>query len=454
MLQMSNNGYISSIHIDSDKTRMSLVRYNSTMDSNTQPSDEPFAQPALNSTATPPFPATIDAPAADAQSVADQMRALVADDLAIEFVEFPKEPRQSGVVAFRGRLLRASADVFPEWLAAMKPRGYTPMLHHDPDGVSSDHVVLRVMPWVAQKVESKPLINLLLFIATIFSTLFAGALYGANEDIRTLTDALLPQNLIQGWPFAVTLLIILTAHEFGHYFAARYHKVAVSLPFFLPLPIGFGTLGAFIRMREPIPDQRKLFDIGVAGPLAGLILAVPLLFIGLSTSPMTVPEPVDGALLEGNSILYYTAKIAVFGKPLPNAITGEDVLMNRVTFAAWIGLLVTALNLLPVGQLDGGHTVFALFGRRARFINMATIGLMAVLAVLGLPQLQSTYPVLLDIGFNGWFLWLGLIIFVIGPFHPPALDDVTRLDSRRRMLGYFVILVFILTFVPVPLRPL
>ena len=272
------------------------------------------------------------------------------------------------------------------------------------------------------------------------------------RNVRSVWDLFLPQNLIQGWPFTVTLLGILSAHEFGHYFAARYHKVAVTLPFFIPLPIGFGTLGAFIRLKEPVPDRRKLFDIGVAGPLAGLVLAIPLLILGLSTSPVDVPPPMPGIQVEGNSILYYVAKIAVFGKALPNPITGEDVFMNQVTFAAWIGLLVTALNLLPVGQLDGGHTVYALFGPLAKRVNQATIGGMAVLALAGLEPLQQVLPFLRQIGYAGWFLWLGLILFVLGPHHPPALDDVTQLDPRRRMVGYLVIACFILTFVPVPWR--
>ena len=273
--------------------------------------------------------------------------------------------------------------------------------------------------------------------------------------METLEELFLPQNLIQGWPFAVTVMGILTAHEFGHYFAARYHKVAVTLPYFIPLPISpFGTMGAFIRLKEPISDRRKLFDIGVAGPLAGIVLAVPLIFIGLSTSDMTIIRPNSGGMLEGNSIFYYFAKFLVFGQGLSNWETGEDVLMNQVTFGAWIGLLVTALNLLPVGQLDGGHTVFALLGNRARYVNMAVLAMMGVLGVLGLASVQEQIPGLENIGWSGWFIWLGLIFFIIGPFHPPALDDVTELDERRRWVGYLVVAIFILTFTPVPMRPL
>jgi membrane-associated protease RseP (regulator of RpoE activity) len=252
----------------------------------------------------------------------------------------------------------------------------------------------------------------------------------------------------------LTLLGILTAHEFGHYFAARYHKVAVTLPFFIPMPLGFGTLGAFIRLKEPVPDQRKLFDIGVAGPLAGVVLAIPLLFIGLRSTPTDTLPVGQPYMLEGNSILYYTAKLYTFGRPLPDPVTGEDVMMDQgpVAWGAWIGLLVTALNLLPVGQLDGGHTVFALFGKKARYINQAALGAMAFFAVAGLGAVQQFVPFLETVGYSGWFVWLALIFFVIGPYHPPALDDVTELDPRRRLVGYLVILIFILTFVPVPFR--
>ena len=216
----------------------------------------------------------------------------------------------------------------------------------------------------------------------------------------------------------------------------------------------FGTLGAFIQLKEPVPDRRKLFDIGVAGPLAGLVLAVPLLFIGLSTSEVAVPPPGVPLMLEGNSIFYFFAKWLVFGEMLPNPVTGRDVFMNQITFAAWIGLLVTALNLLPVGQLDGGHTVFAMFGRKARYINLATVALLALLALAGLPNVQALFPWTVHIGYSGWFLWLFLILGLIGVEHPPALDDVTTLDGRRRAIGVLVILIFILTFVPVPMRVL
>jgi membrane-associated protease RseP (regulator of RpoE activity) len=407
---------------------------------------------------TQPPDATFETPgetalSAEAALVAVQVQELTAGGLAVERVETPTTSQQSGLVVLYGRLLRPSEELFPHWLKELNRRGYTPMLQPAPGG--HGHVALRIIKGVAPQAHPRVWINIVLFILTVISTLFVGSLYGDNGlEIESAWDLLRPANLLTGWPFAATLLSILAAHEFGHYFAARYHRVAVTLPYFIPMPLGFGTLGAFIQLKEPISDRRKLFDIGVAGPLAGLVLAVPLLFLGLSTSPMLTPPPVEGAMIEGNSIFYFAAKYLVFGKALPNALTGEDVMMNQVTFAAWIGLLVTALNLLPIGQLDGGHTVFALFGERARPINLATAAFMAVLAVAGLEPVQRVFPMLELIGYSGWFIWLALIFFVIGPFHPPALDDVTTLDRRRRWLGYLVIVIFVLIFTPVPLRPL
>ncbi len=394
-------------------------------------------------------------PAEEAQTLANTVRSLVAPDMTIESIQTTRDQRQ-GAVLVHGRLQKPSHELFPRWLRELNARGYTPMLRRrEGEALDQNDVTLQVFAGVAPQSRSNPWINLVLFIITVISTLWVGALSELPASIQgDLGATLLPQNLLRGWPFALTLLGILTAHEFGHYFAARYHKVAVTLPYFLPMPFGFGTLGAFIRLKEPVPDQRKLFDIGVAGPLAGVVLAIPLLFIGLRSTPIGTLPVGQPYMLEGNSILYYTAKVYTFGRPLPDPVTGEDVMMDQapVAWGAWIGLLVTALNLLPVGQLDGGHTVFALFGKKARYINMAAIGAMTFFALAGLEQVQRFAPVLATVGYSGWFVWLALIFFVIRPFHPPALDDVTELDPTRRLIGYLVVLLFILTFVPVPFR--
>ena len=374
--------------------------------------------------------------------------------MAVESLEVPREAETEGVLILRGRLLRPSHELFPRWLATLNELGYTPTLR---PGVTDnpEDVVVRVLPGVARKGKSRVWINAVLFVLTLISTLFAGALY--TDAVLTLNspwDFINPGFLLGGLPFAATLLGILGAHEFGHYFAARYHKVAVTLPYFIPMPLTFGTLGAFIQLKEPVPDRRKLFDIGVAGPLAGLVLAVPLLFYGLSTSVLGQLPAQGGYMLEGNSIFYYTAKLLVFGQGLPNFTTGADVMMNQVCYAAWIGLLVTALNLLPVGQLDGGHTVFAMFGEKARYINRVAVGILTLFALASIGPVQRLLPALGGVAYGGWFIWLFLILFLIGVQHPPALDDVTRLDRRRWWIGVLVIIIFILIFVPVPMREL
>lgn len=384
------------------------------------------------------------------------LRNVIETDLAIESIQTPRDPKREGVVLFRGRLLRPSHIAFARWQTELARRGFTPTLRSAADAEGQTGLVeVRIFEGVVRPARSRVWVNVVLFILTAISTLFVGSLYGdTGLMINSPWDFLRPDNLARGFPFAGTLLGILAAHEFGHYFAARHHRVAVTLPYFIPMPLTFGTLGAFIQLKEPVPDRRKLFDIGVAGPLAGLMLAVPLLFIGLSTSEVAVPPPGVPLMLEGNSIFYFFAKWLVFGEALPNPVTGRDVFMNQITFAAWIGLLVTALNLLPVGQLDGGHTVFAMFGRKARYINLATVALLALFALAGLPNVQAIFPWAVHIGYSGWFLWLFLIVGLIGVEHPPALDDVTTLDGRRRAIGTLVILIFILTFVPVPMRVL
>jgi membrane-associated protease RseP (regulator of RpoE activity) len=388
------------------------------------------------------------------QPIADELRSLIAANMLVESMEVPRDEEKEGVLILRGRLLRPSHDLFPHWLATLNELGYTPTLR---PGTTDDpkDVVVRILAGVARKGKSRAWVNVLLFVLTLVSTLFAGALY--SEAVLTLDSAwdfVSPGFLLSGLPFAATLLSILAAHEFGHYFAARYHKVAVTLPYFIPMPLTFGTLGAFIQLKEPVPDRRKLFDIGVAGPLAGLLLAVPLQFYGLATSPVAQLPAQGGYMLEGNSIFYYVAKLLVFGQGLPNFATGQDVMMNQVSYAAWIGLLVTALNLLPVGQLDGGHTVFAMFGEKARYINRITVGALAFFALASFGPVQRLLPALSNVAYGGWFLWLFLILFLIGVQHPPALDDVTRLDRRRWWIGVLVIIIFVLIFVPVPMREL
>jgi membrane-associated protease RseP (regulator of RpoE activity) len=257
------------------------------------------------------------------------------------------------------------------------------------------------------------------------------------------------------------MMAILTAHEFGHYLAARYHKTAVTLPYFLPFPGSpFGTLGAFIQLKQPPRNRRVLMDIGLAGPLAGMVVAVPVLLYGLAQSKVAhLPLAANQiGVLEGNSLLYLGAKFLIKGQllpapasyagvsplvywiryfflALPAPLGGTDVMLNQVAWAGWAGLLVTALNLIPAGQLDGGHLMFVLLGRR-------TIRLWPFLLV-GLVLLGFVWP--------GWFLWAFLIYF-LGRTYAQPLDELTPLDTRRKLLAVAGLILFILVFSPVPLR--
>jgi membrane-associated protease RseP (regulator of RpoE activity) len=322
---------------------------------------------------------------------------------------------------------------------------------------------------------AKPHVNLILFILSIFSAMLVGV--QVPPEIAANTDATpflyMFTHIFTGWPFALAMMGILFAHEMGHYIACRYYNVPATLPFFIPAPFisPFGTLGAFIAMRGIPKNKRILFDVGVAGPLAGLVVAIPVLLYGLSISPL---GPIVSAsagtsgLLEGNSLFYLFSKYLIFGKLLPEPTSmnglppflywlqylfsghpipfgGLDVQLDSVAWAGWGGLLVTALNLVPVGTLDGGHVVYGLFGEKARKVFPIAIGLLLVFSVL---------PVLLTFSlatFNfSWLLWVA-ILFWLGNVRTTPLDDITPLDTKRQILGIIVLVIFVLIFTPIPL---
>jgi membrane-associated protease RseP (regulator of RpoE activity) len=321
------------------------------------------------------------------------------------------------------------------------------MLSHE----NGRHVV-RAMPVVADKEKTgRPWVNVVLFFLTLLSVLFLGALH---ENVDVLAN---PLQIWRGWPFALSIMGILTAHELSHYFIGRRYGSPTSLPYFIPLPLGIlGTMGAVIVQRGPMKSRKALFDIGVAGPLGGLIVAIPLLFIGLAFSYVGRPQdfmdvaPGTETLLtqEGNSLLYLLAKFIVHGRVLPDPATGEDIWLSppspggSVAFAAWAGLLVTALNLFPIGQFDGGHVAYAMWGRKAwtiaRVFLIGIFGWGVVLTVLGNQAGIS------------WLVWGGLGL-LMGPKHPPPLNDLTPLDRKRKILGWIMVAIFILILPPVPL---
>jgi membrane-associated protease RseP (regulator of RpoE activity) len=271
--------------------------------------------------------------------------------------------------------------------------------------------------------QSKITIHIVLFLLTLAATIFAGALQEGVNPLET------PQQIYRGLPFSFALMVILLAHELGHYWVARRHGMNVTLPYFIPAPSFIGTFGAFIKMRSPARDRKVLLDVGAAGPLVGVAFAVPFLILGLKLSAVSVIQGQVGMRL-GSSILLHITSWLIFGS-LPE---GTDILIHPIGFAGWIGLLVTSLNLLPVGQLDGGHIAYALLGEKHNILSKVVfVGLLA-LGVFGWP---------------GWLLW-SLLLFLMGFRHPPPLEGWVPLDRRRKVIGWLTIVVFGLTFIPVP----
>ncbi len=375
------------------------------------------------------------------------------------------DAKSAYLVRYRGQLLGEDTAALYEQLAqGLKPLNVTPLFRKEGDR----HVVL-LLGGVINPKPSNAWVNLILFLLTVASVFLAGGLYTlqgiydgpAQITARSLAPYL-AESLVGGAAFTAALLSILLAHEFGHYLAGRYHHTHVTLPYFIPFPFGaFGTMGAFIQLKEPPRNRRVLLDIGIAGPIAGLVVAVPVLLLGLALSQVSeiprVLPPGQGLQIEGNSILYLFSKYVVFGQLLPAPgsygdtapwlywvryfftgqplpLGGRDVLLHPVAWAGWAGLLVTALNLIPAGQLDGGHVLYVLVGKRANWL------LPVILVTLG--ALGFVWP--------GWWLW-AFLIFIMGRLHAEPLDQVTPLDPARRMVALLGLVIFVLVFTPVPL---
>ncbi|QRN83202.1 site-2 protease family protein [Chloroflexota bacterium] len=353
-----------------------------------------------------------------------------------------------------------SEAAYDRLATALKPQSWIPLFRESGD----DQIILIVDQPPEQRI-GPVWVNILLFALTILSVMFTGAQFVDTEVTDPFQLSLIGflQFLWQGWPFTVGLLSILMAHEFGHYLVGRAHGEKVTLPYFIPLPLSaFGTMGAFINMKEVPRNRKHLLDIGMAGPLIGFVIAVVVLFIGLSLSSL---GPIETSLpegyvhfIEGNSLLYLGAKYLTFGKLLPQPVSyggvapfdywlryfftgrpwplgGLDVIIHPVAWAGWAGLFVTAMNLIPAGQLDGGHILYVLFGKKvAQWIYPVIIGSLVALGFF----------------WNGWWLWAGLI-FLFGRRYAEPLDQITKIDRKRKWLGVLALIVFFLTFIPVPL---
>ena len=364
------------------------------------------------------------------------------------------DPAKGRLLRYRGHLLDDdSVSAYDQLAASLNPHGLTPLFRLE----QGEQVIYIIQSPPRQK-PGNPWVNIVLFVLTVFSVMFAGAT-PVGPTPPDVGGQLLAQlkGIFTGWPFALSLMGILLSHEFGHYLMSRYHKTPATLPYFIPLPLPpLGTLGAAILMKGVPKNKRILFDIGVAGPLAGMLIAVPVLFFGLSHSTLDTIQATSNSLIEGNSLIYLFAKFATFGKLLPEPATfgnmspflywlryfftgqpspigGTDVFISPVAFAGWAGLLVTALNLVPVGTLDGGHVVHSLFGDKASKAFPYIIGLLVVLGFF----------------WSGWWLWV-FLLFWLGRVNAETLDQITPLDPTRRAVAIFVIILFLLVFTPVP----
>jgi len=364
------------------------------------------------------------------------------------------DEKKGFIVRFRGQLFsQDSAQAYDQLAKDLRNFKVIPLFRME----ENRHTIV-LLNGVIQPKPTKIWGNVLFFILTVLSVMFTGAVSYAGEIPTNPSDWF--SFMLNGLPFAVALMTILVCHEFGHYLAGKYHKTVVTLPFFIPFPLSlFGTMGAFIQLKEPPKNRRILLDIGIAGPLAGLIVAIPILLLGLYLSPVErIPFQLPmGQIFEGNSILYLLLKYIATGQLLPQPFNyatldpilywfryfftgsplpagGLDVTLHPIAWAGWAGLLVTALNLIPAGQLDGGHIMYVLMGKRTSSLLPFILGAL----------------VLLGFAWSGWWFWAALIFF-LGRLHAEPLDQITPLDQKRKVLAIVGIVVFFLVFMPVPL---
>lgn len=304
----------------------------------------------------------------------------------------------------------------------------------------SPYLEERSLPFFARR---KIWLNVILFVITVFSTFFVGITHSLsfkyaelltnNSEVMLSIDIFKdPQVISLSIIYAVVLIGILLGHEFGHYFTCRHYNIDATLPYFIPAPTLIGTLGAFIKIKSPITRKQQLFDIGIAGPLTGFILSLPALVYGLSLSRVIPPLPQGEALLFGEPLLLKLIGSVIF-KDIPS---GYDILIHPIAFAGWVGILVTSFNLFPVGQLDGGHISYALFGPKSRVLARVFLWIFIFMGI---------------IFWIGWFIW-AFILLILGMKHPRIIDEETPLSPRRKLLGFIALAIFILSFIPDPIK--
>ncbi|MEO0113628.1 MAG: site-2 protease family protein [candidate division WOR-3 bacterium] len=302
---------------------------------------------------------------------------------------------------------------------ALEPYGYIPFFSKR----KNFHILTLAEKIYKEEKKENYWINLILFLLTLLTTLLVGSFHQGGNPFLRITDIFL------GIPFSFSLLAILGSHELGHYFIAKREKVSVSLPYFLPVPHPLiGTMGAFIKMRSIVPSKKSLIRVGIAGPLIGFLVALPITYFGLKLSKIIKLEEIRYGLSLGNSIIFSALTKIVF-KNIPQ---GFDILLHPMAFAGWLGFFVTALNLIPLGQLDGGHIAYALFGRFKVFI----------IVVLGILIYLSRY-------WLGWLFWV-IIVSLLSLKHPPVQDEITPLTKKDILLATLALIILLLTFPPKP----
>ncbi|MFB2875514.1 site-2 protease family protein [Floridanema aerugineum] len=288
----------------------------------------------------------------------------------------------------------------------------------------------------------RPGLALALLLITLFTTTVIGTEI-AGVTVKALQSD--PSLLIKGLPYSLALMTILGVHEMGHYLMAKRYKIRTTLPYFIPIPFFLGTFGAFIQMRSPVPNRKALFDVGIAGPLAGFIVTLPLLIWGLANSSV-VPLPERTGILQFDALIpNFSILLAILSKlAIGSELTSKSAInLHPVAVAGYIGLIITALNLMPVGQLDGGHIVHAMFGQR----KAAAIGQLARLLLL----FVSLMPILFQVTLipRDFLLW-ALFLFLMPVFDEPALNDVTELDNKRDLFGLLSLALLLLIILPAP----
>jgi membrane-associated protease RseP (regulator of RpoE activity) len=353
-----------------------------------------------------------------------QLTAIEIEQEIKDVFEIENANVEENIINFYGKLKLKPDVAFEIIRNRVSKYDYIPFLQKE-----DDKIILRIATKVRKFKPSGYTINIVLLLATILTTLIAGATIRRDINLINLIDE--PSKIYFGIPFSFTLLLILGVHELGHYFMAKRNRVRATLPYFIPAPNFLGTFGAVIKIKSPMPNKKALLDIGVSGPLAGFIIAIFVSLIGLKLSNIGEIHP-KGSIILGESILFKFLSWITIGE----LQEGKDIMLHPIALAGWIGLLVTSLNLLPLGQLDGGHLCYSIFGRERHFI----VGITFIIFLL-----------FMSFFWEGWIIWV-MLIFLIGLEHPPPLEDITELDKKRKTIGIIALIIFILTFTPIPIK--